>query len=101
MFRNLYIPILLLTVALAAACGIEAPARSSDTAATPTTEPLAAIVPTQDPGTREITIVESSNSITLQKWGEGEPYLSAPADYYENYDWDTSPTTERPAFISA
>ncbi|MCH8103378.1 MAG: hypothetical protein IIB28_09540 [Chloroflexi bacterium] len=75
-------------------------ARSGNTAAGPVTEPLAPIAATQDPGTREITIVESSNSITLQKWGEGEPYLSAPADYYENYDWDTSPTTERPAFIS-
>ncbi|MCH7740678.1 MAG: hypothetical protein IIC93_11110, partial [Chloroflexi bacterium] len=82
-----------------AACGTDAPAQSGDTAG-PTTEPPAPLVATQDPGTREITIVESSNSITLQKWGEGEPYLPAPADYYENYDWDTSPTTERPAFIS-
>ncbi|MCH8224064.1 MAG: hypothetical protein IH868_11705 [Chloroflexi bacterium] len=99
MHRKLFIPLMLLSLALAAACGTEAPARSGDTAA-PDTEPVAPFSATQDPGTREITIVESSVSIPLQKWGEGEPYLPAPADYYENYDWDTSPTTERPAFIS-
>ena len=90
---------MLLTLALAAACGTEAPAQSGNTAA-PETEPVAPFSATQDPGTREITIVESSGPIPLQKWGEGEPYLPAPANYYVNYDWDTSPTTERPAFIS-
>ncbi|MCH7739382.1 MAG: hypothetical protein IIC93_04455, partial [Chloroflexi bacterium] len=100
MYRNFFIPLILFTIALAAACGTEAPARSGDTAAAPDTKPLAAAVATQDPGTREIVVAESIVSITPQKYGEGEPYLPAPADYYENYDWDTSPTTERPAFIS-
>ncbi len=101
MIRYLGISTLLVMFAIAAVCGVDAPAAEPTGAqivpmATSSPAPTA----TPDPGTTEIRVTESSVSFAIERWGEGEPYLPAPANYYDDYDWATSPTTERPVFMN-
>jgi hypothetical protein len=101
MIRYLGISASLLMFAIAAACGVDAPAAEPGVAQIiPTATSSPAPTATPDPGTTEIRIARSSQSFAVERWGEGELLLPAPANYYDYDDWDTSPTTERPEFIS-
>ncbi|NQW16916.1 MAG: hypothetical protein HQ478_05455 [Chloroflexi bacterium] len=97
-FRSTITPMAMLGLALTLACGTEPASTSNVDVAFPPVATLPVAAPA-DPGEVEIVVAESIVSVTPYKLGEGELFLSAPSDYYEPYDWETSPTTERPAFL--
>jgi len=97
-FRRVTVPAAVIGLSLALACGTDAASTFNVEVDLPTV-PVSPVVPTVDPGEVEISVAESSFSVTVQRYGEGELFLSAPPDYYDAYDWDTAPGAERPEFL--
>ena len=97
-FRRVTVPIAMAALGLVLACGTEVTTRAT-VVVTPPTVVVSPLDSTIDPGELEITVAESSVSVTPRRLGVGELFQSAPSDYYDAYDWDTAPTTERPAFL--